>query len=514
MLLCPPPLPPVSPQWILGALAVLAILAFSWKVGNSDSEPVLESATDTFTRTTPTTLEQQVENGAQHEQEDKASGETSEICEDTLVQELGLGGDSGPTGDLEVIVNLNEGRTKYRQFSSGRIARRDREDDQDAHVHVSFLGAKGSGSRDAIQGMRDVDGGSDSGQVDRGTDLDALPTSTGLVTSDQTSIGPNDSHTAPSPVPYDSPARAPPLSTPVCETEADMEEAAVSTDCDEVGALEEELSVADIAEGLDRLRLAIQKEKEEATKLKMKKLQGMRGITRKTKQGFGQAQRKGRSNFEHGEAEEMPAQLRWIGPMATEYQSMYALVESEASVYQSFSGSTVTEVQNDVGAESADDVSLDVEALRRLGEDDGKPLLDVDIRELDRSWTDISLMEVAADDEDGDGDSLLGLELGSVDFEDEDVFRGPTGASTIRGRVADVSFATLERETADALRAMQKRRSNLKHVPSGRERTIYSSRTAPVIKLTAPTPPRVVLAPLTQDKGGGWANRQRRMNGR
>jgi hypothetical protein len=70
----------------------------------------------------------------------------------------------------------------------------------------------------------------------------------------------------------------------------------------------------------------------------------------------------------------------------------------------------------------------------------------VDIRELDRSWTDISLMEVAADDGDGDGDSLE-LDLCSVDFEDEDVFQGPTRTSTIRGRVADVSFSTFERET-------------------------------------------------------------------
>jgi hypothetical protein len=141
-----------------------------------------------------------------------------------------------------------------------------------------------------------------------------------------------------------------------------------------VGALEEELSVAEIAEGLDRLRWAIQKEKEqwerdkgEAMKMKMKKLEGMRGVTRRTKQALGEAQRKGGSNFEliHSEAEETPVQLRWVGPRATEYRSMYALVESEASVYRSFSGTT--EVQIDVGAESgfgADDVSLDVEALR------------------------------------------------------------------------------------------------------------------------------------------------------
>jgi hypothetical protein len=37
MLLCPPPLPPLSPQWIFGALAIIAILAFSMKVDNPDS---------------------------------------------------------------------------------------------------------------------------------------------------------------------------------------------------------------------------------------------------------------------------------------------------------------------------------------------------------------------------------------------------------------------------------------------------------------------------------------------
>jgi hypothetical protein len=124
----------------------------------------------------------QVEGEAQQEQEDKASRQTSDICEDTLVKGLGVEGDSEPTGDLKVIVNLNGGRTRY-GLSSSRIVGKDREEDQDArvqahdHVHsVSFIGAKDSTSRDALEGMRDVGGSSDGGQEDRGTDLDALPT--------------------------------------------------------------------------------------------------------------------------------------------------------------------------------------------------------------------------------------------------------------------------------------------------------------------------------------------------